>query len=127
METAISRHPPPPGICTRQTSSLHGWGRARGPAQRRSFDRTSMMQNDHRHIPHHRQAPAEAGFDNMNSPPPVKMRGNMEGREVEEIKNPSIYDRGFLVEDYAFRIFAPLSLRITFHIRQRWNVDRKPS
>lgn len=80
---AILRHPLPPGICTRQTSSLRGLARARDPAPRQFFDQTSMMQNDHRRIQHHRRARAEANFDNMNFPPPVKMRGNMEGHGVE--------------------------------------------
>jgi len=45
------------------------------------------MQNDHRRTPRHKQAPAGAGFDNMNFPRHVKMRGNMEGRGVEGREN----------------------------------------
>jgi len=44
-----------------------------------------------------------------------------------EIKNPSIYDLRFVIDDYPFRISAPLNVRITFHIPPRWNRDCMPS
>lgn len=83
---------PPPGICTRQTSSLRGWARARGQAPRQFFDRTSTKRNGRRRNPRHTRGRAGAGLDSTSFPLRAKARENMEGRVFGGRGSLSIYD-----------------------------------